>query len=351
MGNEMSAVRRLWLGAVLSGCVGVAWAQGAETSSIQQGGTSADQRSVAIAAQRDGASATQGMEPMSTRGAFALPGLFHSSDTDGLSIDKVSASYWPNYQSGSQWQGVEVQTQRYAQGGTNLHAQTLAYGYSAIDPRTGMGLNWRAGWNQGLGNGLAVGELNWNQTVTERLSWGVFASRDWVESIGALQQSIHYDLVGGSVDYQLHPRLTAIGSLAYTKFSDGQDRQQQRARLVWDAWPEQGLTLQWAYKRQYGASDGVRRTYFNPQQLDESLGFIGWRRRFEGWQVYARAGWGYQKLLDQDHTPARSTELQLTSPVYGQRFFRLRAGYTDTLGLNGPGYGYRYVDAQWVWRL
>lgn len=337
MGNEMSLSGRLiaWLGAL---SVGLACAQ--------EGGAARDEsRSTARGSTET--SVAHVVDP----GAVALPEIFHASDTDGLVIDKLSASYWPWYQSGSQWQGVEVQTQRYSQGGNSLHAQTLAYGYSAVDPRTGLGLNWRAGWNQGLGSGLAVGELNWSSQFTERLSWGVFAGRDWVESIGALQQSIHYDLAGGSLDYQLHPRLTAIGSLAYTRFSDGQDRQQQRARLVWDAWPDQGVTLQWSYKRQYGATDGVRRTYFNPQQLDESLGFVGWRRRVEGWQIYARTGWGYQKLLDQEHTPARSTDLQLTSPVYGQRFFKLRAGYSETLGLNGPGYVYRFVDLQWVWRL
>lgn len=283
--------------------------------------------------------------------AVSLPGLQHASDSDGLVIDKVSAAYWPVYSSGLQWQGVEVQTQRYRQAGAVLDGHTLAYTHSAIDPRTGLGLNWRAGLNQGLNNSLVVGEFNVNQAYSDRISWGLFASRDWVESMGALQQAIHYDLAGGSVDVQVHPRLTAIGSLAYTQFSDGQNRQQQRARLVWDLLPDHGVTLQWAYKRQYGATDGVRRTYFNPQQLDESLGYLGWRRRFDGWQVYARAGWGYQKLLDQDHTPARSTELQLSSPVVGQRFFKLRAGYTETMGLNGPGYVYRFADVQWVWRL
>jgi hypothetical protein len=318
-----------WRGALTLAMASVCLFSGAQAQQVPQAGGSA----------------------VDTSPAVMFPSVSHSSDSDGLVIDKISAAYLPTYQSGYQWQGVEVQTQRYRQAGSVLDGHTLAYTHSAIDPRTGLGLSWRAGLNQGLNTSLVVGEFNVNQAYSDRISWGLFASRDWVESIGALQQAIHYDLVGGSVDYQVHPRLTAIGSLAYTRFSDGQDRQQQRTRLVWDAWPEHGLTLQWAYKRQYGATDGVRRTYFNPQQLDESLGYVGWRRRYEGWQVYARAGWGYQKLLDQDHTPARATELQLTSPLYGQRFFKLRAGYTETIGLNGPGYVYRFVEGQWVWRL
>jgi hypothetical protein len=50
-------------------------------------------------------------------------------------------------------------------------------------------------------------------------------------------------------------------------------------------------------------------------------------------------------------TPSRLAELQLTSPVRGDYFFKLKAGRSETVGLNGPGYIYRYLDVQWVWPL
>jgi hypothetical protein len=140
--------------------------------------------------------------------------------------------------------------------------------------------------------------------------------------------------------------------LAQTRFSDGQDRQQQRARAVWDALPDHGITLQWAYKHQLGDSNGVTtRTYFNPDRLDESMAVIGWRRRYEGWQWYARLGDGKQKVNDQESTPARMAELQFTSPVQGRSYFKLRLGRSETVGLNGPGYVYRYADIQWIFPL
>jgi hypothetical protein len=43
--------------------------------------------------------------------------------------------------------------------------------------------------------------------------------------------------------------------------------------------------------------------------------------------------------------------LQLTSPVHGSSYFKVRAGRSETVGLNGPGYVYRYLDAQWIWPL
>lgn len=103
-----------------------------------------------------------------------------------------------------------------------------------------MGYNYKAGWNQGLGASLLTGEANWSQAYSPSLQWGLFASRDWVESFTALQNKVHYHLVGGSVDYQFHPRVTAIASIAQTHFSDNANRQQQRMRWVWDAIPEHG---------------------------------------------------------------------------------------------------------------
>lgn len=280
------------------------------------------------------------------------PAWSQSSDSDGLTIHKAFASALPNYTHGLKWQGVEWQEQRYKQNGTTLSGQGVNYTTQDIDAITALGYSLKVGVNQGPEKTTAIGEWNYSQAVNKQLHWGVFASRDWVESIGALQQGIHYDLLGGNVDYQIHPRFTLIGSLAQTRFSDGQDRQQQRARAVWDALPDHGITLQWAYKHQLGDSNGVTtRTYFNPDRLDESMAVIGWRRRYEGWQWYARLGDGKQKVNDQESTPARMAELQFTSPVQGRSYFKLRLGRSETVGLNGPGYVYRYADIQWIFPL
>jgi len=280
------------------------------------------------------------------------PAWSQSSDSDGLSIHKAFAAALPSYSNGLKWQGMELQTQRYQQNGNTLSGHGVNYTAQDLDALTGMGYSLKIGANQGPTQTTAIGEWNYNQAYNAQLHWGVFASRDWVESMNALQQGTHYDLVGGNVDYQLHPRLTMVGSLAQTHFSDGQDRQQQRARAVWDAWPDQGITLQWAYKHQLGDANGATsNNYFNPDRLNESMALIGWRRRFEGWQWYARLGEGHQAVNQDAHTPARLAELQLTSPVHGRSYFKVRAGRSETVGLNGPGYVYRYLDAQWIWPL
>ena len=275
-----------------------------------------------------------------------------SSDSDGLSIQKAFATAMPSYTNGLKWQGVELQQQRYTQNSTTLNGHGFNYTTQDLNALTGFGYSLKVGLNQGPYKTTAIGDWSYNNSLSQQLNWGVFASRDWVESIGALQQGTHYDLLGGNLDYQMHPRFTLVGALSQTHFSDGQDRQQQRARAVWDAWPDQGITLQWAYKHQLGDSNGVTtRGYFNPDRLEESMGLIGWRRRFEGWQWYLRLGEGRQQVNDDAHTPARLAELQTISPVQANWYLKLRAGRSETVGLNGPGYVYKYIDAQWIWRL
>ncbi len=282
------------------------------------------------------------------------PAWSQSSDSDGLTIRKAFAAALPSFTNGLKWQGVEWQEQRYQQNGNSLSGHGVNYTAQDLDALSGMGYSLKLGVNQGPDKTTAIGEWNYNRAYNAQLHWGVFASRDWVESMNALQQGIHYDLVGGNVDYQVHPRVTVVGSLAQTHFSDGQDRQQQRARAVWDAWPDQGITLQWAYKHQLGNANGAASgNYFNPDRLNESMGLIGWRRRYEGWQWYARLGEGRQTVNNDGSTPARLAELQLTSPVRGSSYFKLRAGRSETVGIysGNTGYVYRYLDAQWIWPL
>ena len=279
------------------------------------------------------------------------PAWNRSSDSDGLVINKWYAGALPVYGHGLSWRGIEWQQQRYEPNGQSLSGQGLNYTVQETDTVTGLGYNYKVGINQGPYQTLVTGDWNWNKAFTPQLQWGLFASRDWVESMAALQDSVHYDLVGGNIDYQLHPRLTLIGSLTQTRFSDGQNRQQQRARVVYDAWPEQGITLQASQKHQIGEKSVPVRRYFNPEQLDETMGIVGWRKRFQGWQWYARLGAGHQYVLNEASTPARLADLQISSPLRGNSYFKLRAGESETRGINGPGYVYRYFEVQWIWRL
>lgn len=283
-----------------------------------------------------------------TRQAMALPQIQYASDSDGLNILKAGGVFMPDYRHGLQWRGLELLDLRYAQNGQVLHGQSASYAVQDTDARTGMGYNYRIGYSSLPAGQLVIGEYSLNRSWDDKTNVGLFAARDWVESLPALQRQVHYTLAGANVDRTLTDGLTLVGAASLTQFSDQQQRQQQRLRLVWDVLPEHGITLQWAYRHQRGASNVTERLYFNPESLQESLVGAGWRKRLQGWTLGGRAAWGWQRVNADDSTPARVAEIHAQSPVQRNGFLKLRAGHLVMAGLSGPGYAYRYADLQWI---
>ncbi len=279
------------------------------------------------------------------------PILNYSSDSDGLTITKLTLGLLPGYDTVNKFQGLEWQTQKYQQNNTTINGQGLNYTWQSTDVLTGMGHSLRAGLNQ-IDSSKTTPILDWNYNKAQNdfLNWGVTFNRDWVDSIPALQDRTHYDLVGGNLDLQLHPRVTLVGALSQTYFSDNRHRSQQRIRTIWDAWPDQGITLQWSYKHQQGETV-ANPSYFNPSELNESIGIVGWRKRLQSWQYYVRLGGGTQSVDSQPSSPTRMAEVQVSSAPKNKGFYKVRLGYSETYGINGPGYSYRYADLQYIWPL
>ncbi len=279
------------------------------------------------------------------------PQWWQSSDSDGLSIRKPGATTYYRWESGATWHGVEVQQQRYTQGGATLEGRSLAAVGQSVDPATWLGYGYRVAWSDGPERGTWTGDGFWSGALGPRTQWSVFGTRDRVESFKGLQAGLTFDLVGASVDHQLGSRVNLTAATSYTHFSDEQERHQTRVRVVWDALPEYGVTLQLHLKGQIGERDVPVRRYFNPHELAEGQFVLGWRKRWEGWQLTTRAGTGGQIVDRGDVSPMRTAEAQLQSPLRGNQFFKLRFGWSETQGLSGPGYTYRSGDLSWVFRL
>ena len=229
----------------------------------------------------------------------------------------------------------------------------MNYTVQETDAVTGLGYNYKIGINQGPHQTLVTGDWSWNKAFTPQLQWGLFASRDWVESMAALQNSVHYELGGWQYRLPITPPPYPYRLFEHKHaFSDGQNRQQQRARVVFDAWPEQGITLQASQKHQIGEKNvqpcvaiSIPNSLMRPWVL-----WVG-VNAFKVGNGMRALGAGHQYVLNEANTPARLADLQISSPVRGNSYFKLRAGESETRGVNGPGYVYRYFDVQWIWRL
>lgn len=279
-----------------------------------------------------------------------LPTLHTSSDSDDMRITKVGGGVLYRYTHPQHYTGLVWEHQRFSQTGqAALNGQSLSWVTQRIDPATALGYQFKAGYSARPIRHLVNfdGSLAYALSPSTRVEW--FASRDRVDSMEALQNGTHYILAGGALDYTLHPRLTAVASLAHTQFSDSTERDQLRLRLIWDAIPQYGITLQLLHKNQWG--DEASAGYFNPDRLQEHMAAIGWRHRFNGWLVAARLSAGQQKVNQASWEPARLSELQLTSPPSPNGQLKLRLNEQRNWDLSGPNYRYRSLDLQWVMPL
>ncbi|MBU3650864.1 MAG: hypothetical protein FGM28_11250 [Limnohabitans sp.] len=280
------------------------------------------------------------------------PQAAQSRDSDGLHITRWGASALPLWRDATHWRGVAYETQQYQQLDREVKTRSLAWVDQQVNAQTALGYTLRLGWSEGAQRNLWTGDWSWSAAASERLQWNVFANRDRVESLPALQQGVHMNLVGVGADYQFHPRLTGVVAAHHTAFSDDQQRDVQRWRLIWDAWPEQGVNLQWALRTQRGQRNGQPPLYFNPNRFEDSLVYLGWRRRYAGWLVQGRAGLGEQRIDAQERTPARASELLVQSPQRDGQSLRLQwSSMQSAGGLQGAGYRWQQLQAQWVIQL
>lgn len=282
--------------------------------------------------------------------ALRWPLVYYARDSDGLTISKVGVGLLPHAQNTQQWAGLEAYRLRYAQFDTHLNARSVGYVKESLSPQTGLGYTLRVGVREDKIQRDWVFDANrsWAAGGSTRLE--VYGQRDRVESLSALQAGTTMNLIGAAIDHTVHPRVTLVGAVAKTWFSDDAQRAQQRLRVIGDLFPEVGVTLQWSLRKQTGRPASGPRRYFNPEEMTESLAVVGWRRRLEGWQVHAHLGVGRQEV-GTERSPARQFDLAITSPAERSQAIGLRLGHHETFGLSGPGYQYSFVDLHAFWRF
>jgi hypothetical protein len=266
------------------------------------------------------------------------PMVSSMSDSESFSVRRVGAGYYPWYDHGDHFIGVKVLQQRFAQDDWEENGMQYSLSLRNISPRTGMGYYADVGISTQGDHDLLTIDSDWSHRLTERTAVGAFVSRDWVESQNALENGVSHTFAGGSIEHKLAERWTAIGVVGGQYFSDGNMRPHGRARVIYDLWPEQGITLQGRYRIYSSTEDDVNGRYFNPEDYSEEMIALGIRQRVAGWMLSGTLGIGKEHV---DSNPSATTRLALieaTSPIAGNVFWRTRGGYNESAGFNGPNY-------------
>lgn len=284
-------------------------------------------------------------------GQAAGTGLFLSHDNEGFDTQRWSFEYMPQYENADARNGARYTAHRYRHGGWARDGQqfSLLHRNNRLTAKKG----WQLDAGLFLQGGLNLLTLDggYRHTLSERTGLEIFINRDWVETAKALDNGIHFNFAGMSLEHSLGAQMTLIGLAARQEFSDGNTRNHGRLKLIWQPVVDSGLTFQARYRAYTSSNNDVTGMYFNPREYNEAMLAAGWRQKMQGWNVNLVAGAGQQKIDDGPYTGTHLLEGSIQNPAASHYSVRLRAGYSQSAAFNGPNYRYSYLFSEWIMRF
>lgn len=279
------------------------------------------------------------------RQAVSLPNVFVSSDSDDFSTQKYRAGYYPLYNHGWSYTGVEFQKNYYDQHDWDANGSEVRVTTRDLDPLTALGYNVTVGYNMICDHEMVTADADWAFRIADNTRGELIFSRDRIETESALEDGNNYTLAGFGLEQQLAQRLSVIALGGNMWFADSNTRPFVKFRMVYDLMPKYGITLQLRHRQFWDTDTELAKEYFNPKRYRETVLALGVRRRIDGWTLAGTAGLGYQKVNGDSYTPTRHLEVSVTSPVKGSTFFQASAGESKAADFRGPDYRYRYLSA------
>jgi hypothetical protein len=277
-------------------------------------------------------------------------GYFQSQDSERFSSRRLNAEAITTYQHLDHRTAMRYTDLQFSQDDWQRRGQQLRLVARRTDRKTTDGWTAELGWLQQSTHELLTLDSSYRKTFSGGSALEVFANRDVVETRTALNQGLHFNFAGASVDVPVNPHVTLVGLAGYQGFSDDNQRRHLRGRLIWQPSLDLGLTLQLRYRWFDNSKLDVGRAYFNPARYQEGMLAIGWRQRVGDWRNAVTAGLGSQQVASESATPTQLLELSSETQVdrYALRF---RAGYTRAAGpaaTTDPAYWYRYLLGELV---
>lgn len=282
--------------------------------------------------------------------ALLAPTHFVSTDSEDFVVRKTGMGVAPRYRDGNDYTALRLAHHRYTLSDWSIEARQLDVTRRAIDAHSGLGYQAVLGLNDLGDRQLLTADGDYGTDWGTSTRTGLYLNRDWVETRAALADGVYATHYGASLEQRLALGWSAIGLLGQQRFSDGNVRDHARLRLVYDLLAQWGVNAQFRHRRFWNSAPWGGR-YFSPDVYHEDLLAVGVRRRHAGWLLAGALGTGQQRVSADAPTTTHLAELELSSPLDGNIVLRARAGYSDSAALTGPGYIYRYLQAELLLRF
>jgi hypothetical protein len=272
-----------------------------------------------------------------------------AADTDGFRALRARAGGYYSYDNPWSNAGVIAQSTRYTQGSFALDVPGVLGLYRDQRRETLAGIDVEAGVVRVSGHLRPVGDANWRFVPSPGTAVELIAAADLVDTAPALESGIGYTFLALNLDKELHERFTVTGLAGRQDFSDGNTRNHARARLIWLALPDEGVSLQLRYRFYSSSEADVDGAYYNPARYQQWLGVAAFRKRHEGWLLSGALGAGRQRASGTGSLPSYLAEARAEGTVTGDTRLVLRAGYSRSAGyVESPDYAYWYAGATLV---
>lgn len=278
-----------------------------------------------------------------------LGNLAFETDADEFHATRARLGGLLDYASPFQYLGVAGQTAHYSQSGWSENASGVVGLWRNQARDTLAGINLEAGVVRVAGYTRPVGDVVWSLRPAEGTGVELLAAAGLVETQSGIEQGIGHTFWGASIEQKLAERFTAIALVGYQPFTDDNNRVHFRARLIWDAVPEHGITAQFRWRQYDNSKVDVGGAYFNPDDYRQWLGVLAFRKREAGWIWSGAAGGGQERT---DHANTQTTwlaEVRGEGPIGGNAWLAVHAAYNQSAGYsNSPDYWYALVGATLV---
>ncbi len=269
-----------------------------------------------------------------------------AADTDDFRILRVRAGGLYQYLNPWSFSGAKVQSTHYTQGAFRRDVAALLGRYRDQRRDTLAGVDIEAGVARVSGHLRPVGDATLRLATTLGTAVDLIASADLVETPKALERGIGYTFLAANVEHPFGERLTATALAGWQHFSDGNARAHFRARLIWLAIPEQGVTMQLRYRQYATREANVGGAYFNPDEYRQWLGVVAIRKRHAGWVFSGALGAGREDASASGSRPSYLVEARGEGPITGDVRLAPHAGYSRSVGfIASPDYAYRSAGA------
>jgi hypothetical protein len=222
--------------------------------------------------------------------------LAWETDADQFSALCLGENALFAYQSPWKYLGVGARENFYAQSDWHRTATGVVGVWRDQARATLTGIDAQAGVIDVAGRTRPIGDVTWSARASSSTGVELLAAADLVETRAAIDRGIGYTFWGASAEQKLLERLTVVALVGYQPFSDGNGREHFRARLVWDALPDEGINLQARWRQYHSNTIDVGRAYFDPESYQQWLGVVGYRKRLSGWTTSGAIGAGQEYI-------------------------------------------------------